>query len=118
MGNNRNLTLLVAVLVVLGGLYLFSRGHRSHIDNTGGYVDLVEGPLSTDDVFSMSVSVGDSTLELAKDSGNWVVRSRLDAPATPEGILRSVEDLRVRLDAAGGGAPPPRTQSTGITAAP
>jgi Domain of unknown function (DUF4340) len=98
VGNNRNFIALVVVLALLGGLYFASSGRRSHMDATGGFVDLVEGQLSTDDVFGISVAKGSETLELVRGGDEWTVRSHFGAPAN----LNKVRSLLGSLEAVEG----------------
>ncbi len=96
MGNNRNLIILAAVLVALGCLYVFNSGRRSHIDRSGGFVDLVEGQLSTDEVFGLTVAKGEEVLEVVRRGDDWVVTSRFDAPANLNklrSLLGALEDV-------------------------
>jgi hypothetical protein len=108
MGNNRNLVTLVVVLVVLGALYLITSQKREHLDETGGFRDVIEGTLSTDDVFGVRVWQGrnpDGGFDLAKRGDSWVMNSRFDAPANLNKIrtlLGNLESLdgEFRSDAA------------------
>lgn len=82
MGNNRNLIVLALVLVVLVGAYVLTQDRRPDLDTTGGFVELVEGTLSTDDVYTLSLSKGDAEgITIVQRDGNWVVASHHDAPA-------------------------------------
>lgn len=82
MGKNRNLIVLVLAFVVLGGLYMLSNRSRSDLDETGGFVDLVEGQLSTAEVFGVRVWQGaDPGFELVKRGDDWFMSSHHDAPA-------------------------------------
>jgi hypothetical protein len=84
MGSNRNLLILVIVLVVLGGLYMFTSRQRAYVDPTGGYRDIVEGTLSTDDVFGIDVYRGtneEDGFQLVKRGDLWVMTNHFDAPA-------------------------------------
>ena len=69
----------------MGALYWFSGQQRRELDQTGGYVSLVEGELARDDVYGLEVYRGDATdagFVLAKRGGDWVMTSRYDAKAT------------------------------------
>lgn len=90
MAKNRNLIVLVLAFVVLGGLYLLSNRSRSELDTTGGFVDLVEGQLSTAEVFGVRIWQGsDEGFELVKRGDDWVMSSHDDAPAN-ENKLRTL----------------------------
>ena len=41
MSNNRNVIILVAIVVALGALYALSSQRRPSLDTSGGFVDLV-----------------------------------------------------------------------------
>lgn len=106
MQNNRNLIVLVVVLAVLGTLYVLTRDRRPELDATGGFVDLVAGMLSTDDVYTVDLALGGDPaqgVKIVQQSGTWVVASHFGAPAnlnkvrTLLGNLESVEG-EVRSD--------------------
>lgn len=82
MGNNRNLIVLVVVLLVLVGGYVLTRDNREALDTTGGFVELVETTLSTDDVYTVSIAHGgEDDVTVVQRDGTWVVSSHFDAPA-------------------------------------
>lgn len=96
MHSNRNLLVLAGVLVVLGGLYLFTSRQRTYVDPTGGYRDLVEGTLSTDEVFGIEVHRGDNPdagFQLVKRGDAWVMDSHYDAPANVNKIRTLLGNL-------------------------
>lgn len=100
MGNNKNLIILVVVLVVLVGGYLLTQDRRPELDTTGGFVELIEGQLSTDDVYTVSVNLGgdpDEGFTAVQRDGAWVVSSHWDAPANLNKIrtlLGNLESVR------------------------
>lgn len=99
MGSNRNLVILLAVLVVLAGMYALSSQQREHIDQTGGFVDLVEGQLSTDEVYGISITKGgDEGVEIVQRGDRWEVDSYHDAPAN----LNKVRSLLGNLESVEG----------------
>ena len=100
MHNNRNLIVLVVVLAVLGTLYVLTRDRRPQLDTSGGFVDIVPGTVSTDDVHAIDLRLGrhpHEGLNIVQQSGSWVVVSHFGAPAnlnkirTLLGNLESVE---------------------------
>ncbi len=101
--NNRGMILLGAALVVLAGLYFVTRGHREKLDTSGGFVDVVEGQLSSDDVYSIEVYKGLDSSQgfiLARNGDDWIVSSRHDAPANINKIrtlLGNLEGLEGEL---------------------
>jgi hypothetical protein len=109
MQNNRNLIVLAVVLAVLGTLYVLTRDRRPDLDTTGGFVDLVPGLLTTDDVHSVRVSLGgrdDAALQIVQQSGAWSVPSHFGAPANLNKIRTLLGNLEsvtgeVRSDDAG-----------------
>jgi len=109
MSNNRNLIILVLVLVVAGVVYSLTSRQRSHVDATGGFVDLYEGPVATADVWGIEVhKAGDPTqgFSLVKRGEDWFMTSHHDAPANVNKIrtlLGNVEgaDGELRSDDAG-----------------
>lgn len=106
MQSRRNLLAMGGVLVLLVAVYLLTNTRREQLDTTGGYVKLVEGTVSTDEVFGIEAWRGtarDKALQLAKRGDSWVVASRNDAPANLNKIrslLGNVEGLEgeVRSD--------------------
>jgi len=99
MGNNRNLIVLGLVLVVLVGGYILTQDRRPDLDTTGGFVELVEGTLSTDDVYTLSLSKGDEDgVTVVQRDGDWVVASHHDAPAN----LNKVRTLLGNLETVSG----------------
>lgn len=81
MGNNRNLIILVAVVVALGALYALSSQRRPSLDQSGGFVDLVEGTLSTDDVTKVEIRRGEGGFTLVQGDQGWIVEDHFAAPA-------------------------------------
>ncbi len=96
MGSNRNLVILVVLLVVLGGTYMLTSQQRSHMDNTGGFRDVVEGPLSTDDVFGIEAYRGENReggVVMSKRGTDWVLTNHHDAPANENKIRTLLGNL-------------------------
>ena len=82
MINQRGLIAIVSAFVLLGVLYYFTNRSRSSLDESGGFVDLVEGPISTEEVFSVTIRKGQSGgFTLAKRGDEWFMPSHSDAPA-------------------------------------
>ena len=83
MNNNRNLVILAAVFVLLVSAWALTRDRRPELDTTGGFVDLVEGQLSTDEVYTVEVTHGvdGEGFTLVQRDGAWFVSSHYDAPA-------------------------------------
>ncbi len=82
--NNRNLAILLVILIIVAGGYWWSKGHRRALDQTGGWVDVVPGQLSTDTVWGLSVyrgSAPDEGFTLARRGDDWVMTTRYDAKA-------------------------------------
>lgn len=122
MQSRRNLMAMGAVLVALVALYLLTSHRRERLDTTGGFVKLVDGTVSTDEVFGIEAWHGmarDKALTLAKRGDAWVVSSRDDAPANLNKIrslLGNVEGLEgeVRSDQPGVLADYGLSDSTGV----
>lgn len=94
MGNNRNLIVLGVVLVVLIGGYVLTQDRRPELDETGGFVELVEGQLSTDEVFTVSVTHGGGEgFTVVQRDGDWFVSSHWDAPANVNKIRTLLGNL-------------------------
>lgn len=94
--NQRKLIILVVVLVAMGGLYWYSGQQRRELDQTGGYVSLVEGELARDDVYGLEVYRGDDPdagFVLAKRGGDWVMTSRYDAKASDTRMSTLLDNL-------------------------
>jgi len=94
--NQRNLIILVVVLVAMGAIYWFSGQQRRGLDQTGGYTSLVEGELSRDDVFGLEVYRGSSKDEgfvLARRGEDWVMTSRFDAKASDSRMNTLLDNL-------------------------
>lgn len=89
--NNRNLLIMGGALVIMVGLYFLSNRTRSNLDETGGFVEIVEGQLSTAEVFGLQIYKGEPSngFQLAKRGEDWVLTSHYDAPAN-ENKLRSL----------------------------
>lgn len=84
MSNNRNLLILAVVLVAAGVLYSLTSRQRSHVDASGGFVDLYEGTLATTEVWGIEVHKGgdpEAGFSLAKQGDDWSMTSHFDAPA-------------------------------------
>ena len=81
MGNNRNLLILGVLVVGLGIVYTLSSQRRPSLDTSGGFVDLVEGTLSTDELGSISVRRGEEGFNLVNGEAGWVVEDHFAAPA-------------------------------------
>lgn len=100
MQSNRSLVMLGVIVVVAGLLYVAGSRQRRHMDTTGGFVDVVEGQLSTTDVFGLKAyrgSAPEAGFSLVKRGDEWFMDSHYDAPAnlnkvrTLLGNLESVE---------------------------
>jgi len=81
MGNNRNLLILAVLVVGLGVIYALSSQRRPSLDSSGGFVDLVEGTLSTDELRLISVRQGEDGFSLVNGDAGWVVEDHFAAPA-------------------------------------
>ena len=81
MGNNRNLLILAVLVVGLGVVYALSSQRRPSLDTSGGFVDLVEGTLSTDELRLISVRHGEGGFNLVNGDEGWVVEDHFAAPA-------------------------------------
>ena len=101
MGNNRNLIVLGVVLVLVVGGYLLTQDRRPELDRTGGFVDLVDGTLSTDEVYTLEVTHGgdpEAGFTAVQLDGEWVVASHWDAPAN----LNKIRTLLGNLETVSG----------------
>jgi hypothetical protein len=81
MSNNRNLMILAVIVVALGVIYAMSSQRRPSLDTSGGFADLVEGTLSTDEVQSISVRRGGEGFTMVNGDGGWVIEDHFGAPA-------------------------------------
>lgn len=82
MGSQRNLIILLLVFVGLGALYFVGSRSRSELDTSGGYVELVEGALSTQEVFGVKIRKGEEEgFTLVKRGDQWFLPGQHDAPA-------------------------------------
>ena len=82
--NNRTLGVLLVLLILFAGGYWYSKNQRPDLDQTGGYVDLVKGKLSTDSVYGLSVYRGsdpDKGFTLVRRGTDWIMNSHYDAKA-------------------------------------
>ena len=96
MGGNRNLVVLLVLLVLLVGGWFLTRDRRPELDVTGGFVELVEGTLSTEDVYTVAVAHGgdpESGFTVVQRDGDWVVSSHWDAPANVNKIRTLLGNL-------------------------
>jgi hypothetical protein len=94
--NNRNLIILGLALVVMGALYWFSGQQRRGLDQSGGYVTLVEGPLSRDAVYGLEVYRGDDKengFSIARRGDEWIMTSRYDAEASSSRMNTLLDNL-------------------------
>jgi hypothetical protein len=98
MGNNRTFMILGAIVVVLGVLYVLSSQRRPSLDESGGFVDLVEGTLSTDDVHGISILRGEDGFHLVNGDQGWVVEDHFQAPAN----LNKIRTLLGNLESVSG----------------
>ena len=81
MSNNRNLMILAVIVVALGVIYAMSSQRRPSLDTSGGFADLVEGTLSTDEVQSISVRRGGEGFTMVNGDRGWVIEDHFGAPA-------------------------------------
>lgn len=109
MGNNRNLIILVGIVVVLGAVYALSSQRRPSLDTTGGFVDLVVGTLSTDEVESISIRRGEGGFTLVNGDQGWIVEDHFGAPAN----LNKIRTLLGNLEGVSGEA---RSDAAGVLA--
>jgi hypothetical protein len=96
MESRRTLAVLGAVLVALGALYFVTSHKREHLATNGGFVKLVDGKMSTDDIFGIEAWKGtakDKGVAMAKRGDAWVVTSRYDAPANLNKIRSLLSNL-------------------------
>ena len=110
MGNNRNLIVLGVVLVVLVGAYLLTRDRRPELDETGGFEELVETELSTDDVYTLELLLGGDPSQgfvVVQRDDEWFVSSHYDAPAN----LNKIRTLLGNLETVSG---EPRSDDAGV----
>ncbi|RKZ09263.1 hypothetical protein DRQ53_06750 [bacterium] len=98
MGNNRNLIIMLVVVVGLAALYMLSSQRRPTLDQSGGFVDLVEGTLSSDEIESISIRRGDEGFKLANTDAGWVIEDHFQAP----GNLNKIRTLLGNLEAVSG----------------
>jgi hypothetical protein len=106
MSNNRNVIILVAIVVALGALYALSSQRRPSLDTSGGFVDLVEGKLSTDEVQRIELAGGGGGFTLVNGDGGWIVENHFGAPANLNKIRTLLGNLEsftgeLRSDEAG-----------------
>jgi hypothetical protein len=98
MGNNRNLLILGAIVIALGIVYTLSSQRRPSLDTSGGFVDLVEGTLSTDELGAISVRRGEDGFNLVNGESGWVVEDHFAAPAN----LNKIRTLLGNLEGVSG----------------
>lgn len=98
MGNNRNLIILAAVVVVLGAVYALSSQRRPSLDTSGGFVDLVKGTLSTDELQSIGIHRGEGGFTLVNGDEGWVVQEHFQVPAN----LNKIRTLLGNLEGVSG----------------
>lgn len=98
MGNNRNFVILGLVVVVLVVLYAMSSQRRPSLDTSGGFVDLVEGTLSTDDVTRIELRHQGEGFTLVQGDDGWVVEDHFRAPAN----LNKIRTLLGNLESVSG----------------
>lgn len=94
--NRRNLIILFVVLVAMAALYWISNQNRRALDQTAGYVSLMGGELSRDEVYGLKVYRGDAPdggFTLAKRGGDWVMTSRYDAKANASRMNTLLDNL-------------------------
>ncbi len=97
--NNRTLGVLLVILILFAGGYWYSKSQRRDLDQTGGYVDLVQGPLSTDSVYGLAVYRGsdpDKGFTLVRRGNDWIMNSHYDAKANVNRLrtlLTNLENL-------------------------
>jgi hypothetical protein len=98
MSNNRNLIILAVIVVVLGALYALSSQRRPSLDASGGFTDLVEGTLSTDEVRRIEVRRGDGGFTMVNADAGWVIEDHFGAPAN----LNKIRTLLGNLESVSG----------------
>jgi hypothetical protein len=98
MGINRRSLILALLVVALGVVYTLTSHRRPSLDASGGFVDLVEGTLSTDDLGLILVSRGDDGFKLVNGDAGWVVEDHFAAPAN----LNKIRTLLGNLEAVTG----------------
>lgn len=81
MSNNRNLIILVVLVVVLGVVYALSSQRRPSLDTSGGFADLVEGTLSTDEIGSIAIGRGGEGFTMVNGESGWIIEDHFGAPA-------------------------------------
>ena len=98
MGNNRNLMILAVIVVGLGIVYTISSQRRPSLDTSGGFVDLVEGTLSTDELGAISIRRGEDGFNLVNGEAGWIVDDHFAAPAN----LNKIRTLLGNLEGVSG----------------
>jgi hypothetical protein len=81
MSNNRNLIVLAVIVIALGVIYAVSSQRRPSLDTSGGFADLVEETLSTDEIRSIALRRGADGFTMVNGDGGWVIEEHFGAPA-------------------------------------
>lgn len=88
MINNRNLSILTLVLVVLGGVYFWQQAaHRSRTGRPSSSV-IIAGSFTKDDLSRVTVGrqQNEAAVDLVRTPTGWVVASSWDTPASGDRI--------------------------------
>ncbi|MFM1770498.1 MAG: hypothetical protein RJA22_3027 [Verrucomicrobiota bacterium] len=98
--NRKQLTLLVVLGVVLGGLgwLAWKKQQQPYADSSAKMGNKVLPGLPVNDIEQLTITQAKGALTLAKQDGTWVVRSRGDYPAnfdTLRDLLLKFADLKV-----------------------
>lgn len=93
--NRKQLTLLVVLGVVLGGLgwLAWKKQQQPYADSTAKMGSKVLPNLAVNDIEQVTITQAKGGLTLAKQDGTWVVRSRGDYPAN----FDSLRDLLIKF---------------------
>lgn len=81
MGNNRSVLILAVIVIALAAVYALSSQRRPSLDASGGFVDMIEGTLSTDEVGRIEFRGGDGGFTLVNGDEGWIVEDHFGAPA-------------------------------------
>lgn len=93
--NRRQLSILIVLVVIIGGLglYFYKRSSSSWVSSGAGFGQKLLGPFDINSVGQIRIRQGTNELNLQKKNDTWTVRERGDYPANFSDISEFIRKL-------------------------